>query len=288
MATFTRRVGKRGVRWTARVRLRGQVKTDTFGSKAAAEAWARAQEGAIETGTYRAAIPGKALILADAVDSMLADRQRLRLPPGSTFDNALKRFKRDLGLEPVGAIDWLQFAKDRIAAGVGGSTVAGDLAYATSVLAHAAERDPTVDPKAPGRARTALQKAGMQMTSRQRKRRITDAEIEALLACCDHCAKAACGDHTTGKRSAVSTHVFSDFISSLWDTRVLSRPNVSIGRPTIGGKAGRADSRACPLPEGATVLRTMIRVLQPRQAKRPTTGRMSAFRQDSNSRQAPI
>jgi integrase len=185
MATIIKYVGKRGTRWTARVRLRGREVTDTFGSKAAAEGWARAQEGAIETQTYRAATPGPALILADAIDALRTDRQRLRLPPGATFDHTLGRLKRDLGLEPVAAIDWLKYAKDRIAKGVKGSTVAGELAYAASVLGHAAESDPNVDAKAPGRARTALRKAGVQMTSRERKRRISDAEIKALLTWID-------------------------------------------------------------------------------------------------------
>ena len=186
MATFTKRTGKRGTRHTARVRLRGQKATETFATKAAGEAWARAKEGAVETGTFRTPSSNGRLIYADAIDAFRADRKRIHRPPGSTFNNALERHKRDLGLEAVAAIDWTKFAKDRLAAGVRGSTIAGDLAYATSVLLHAAETDSSIDAKAPNRARAALRQAGVQVAhSRQRKRRISDAEIKRLLAWID-------------------------------------------------------------------------------------------------------
>src|SRR5436190_4110369 len=107
MATFTKRTGKRGTRWTVRVRLRGRSVTDTFGSKDAADRWARAQEGAIETGEFRAPDANGAMLFADAVDALRTDRKRMRRPPGATFDNALDRLKDALGLEPIAAIDWL-------------------------------------------------------------------------------------------------------------------------------------------------------------------------------------
>jgi len=185
MATFYKRSGKKGTRWTARVRLQNKRDTKTFATKAEAEAWARVQEGKIETRDFAPRRRGAETLIADAIDALRKDRTRLRLPPGATFDNALDRLKRDHGLESAADFDWLAYAKDRIAAGVIGSTVAGDLAYATSVLSHAAETDPTIDPRAPGRARTALRKAGVQMTSRERNRRISDAEITALLAWID-------------------------------------------------------------------------------------------------------
>src|SRR5437773_3553638 len=109
----------------------------------------------------------------------------MRRPPGGTFDNALDRLKNSLGLEPIVAIDWLKYAKDRLAEGVRGSTVAGDLAYAGAVLGLAAESDSRIDATAAGSARTALRKAGVQVTSRERNRRVSDAEIERLLAWID-------------------------------------------------------------------------------------------------------
>jgi len=180
MATFTKRDGKRGTRWTVRVRLDGRHITKTFGSKDAGTKWARLQEGKIETRDFVATKTGSGMLIADAIDSLRVERTRLRLPPGDTFDGALDRLRRDHGLESAAGFDWVAYAKDRIASGVGGSTVAGDLAYATSVLRHAAESDANIDAKAPGRARKALGNAGVQMASRERKRRVSDAEITAL------------------------------------------------------------------------------------------------------------
>jgi integrase len=186
MASITKRTSKsKGTRYTVRVRLKSKWTTETFGSKAAAEAWARVQEGRIETREFVAPPDGGAMLIGDAVDSLRAERASLRRPPGATFSHALKRLKQKHGLEVAAAFDWLKYAKDRIAAGARGSTVAGDLAYATSVLTHAAEHDPTIDGKGPARARAALRKLGLQMTSRERNRRITDAEIAALLTWID-------------------------------------------------------------------------------------------------------
>ena len=50
MATFYKRKGARGVRWTARVRIAGRETTKTWSTKVAAEKWARAQETAIDGG----------------------------------------------------------------------------------------------------------------------------------------------------------------------------------------------------------------------------------------------
>src|SRR5438093_13676534 len=101
MATFTKRTGKRGTRWTARVRLRGKHPTDTVPTLEAAKAWARAQEAAIEIGVFHPSNPNGGSILADGIDNLRADRKRLRRAPGSTFDNALDRLKRELGLQPM-------------------------------------------------------------------------------------------------------------------------------------------------------------------------------------------
>ncbi len=65
MASFWKRKGKRGVRWTARVRIKGRKVTRTWSTLAAAEAWARAQETAIDDGKYLAPQPGSGRIFAD-------------------------------------------------------------------------------------------------------------------------------------------------------------------------------------------------------------------------------
>ena len=184
MASIRRSRARPKARATLPGPAQDQDVTETFGSKAAGEAWARVQEGKIEAREFVAPPVGGAMLIADAVDSLRAERARLRLPPGTTFANALDRLKRDHGLEVAADFDWLKFAKDRIAGGARGSTAAGDLAYATSVLRHAAETDPTIDPKAPGRARTALRKAGVQVyragaqSAHQRRRNRRSARVD--------------------------------------------------------------------------------------------------------------
>ena len=183
MATFRKYTSARGTRWTARVRIHGHHATDTFSTKAAAESWARAQETAFERGEYRAPQPGSGPILADAVDDLLAHRKRLKRAPGKTFANALERLKKKHGLEPLGNLTvafWRRLALDRIAKGASGSTVASDLAYATSVLRHASREGHAVDAAAPGKARTMLREDGVRVVSKERTRRLTDAEITAI------------------------------------------------------------------------------------------------------------
>ena len=63
MATFYKRKGKRGTRWTARVRFAGREVTKTFGTKGAAETWARSQETAIEAGEFKR--PAAGVIFAE-------------------------------------------------------------------------------------------------------------------------------------------------------------------------------------------------------------------------------
>lgn len=188
MATFYKRSGARGVRWTARVRIKGRERTKTFPTKAAAERWARAQETAIDEGKFLAPEPGSGPIFSDVVDDFVRHRKRIKRQPGKTFANALDRLKDEHGLEPLGNLNaafWRKHALDRIADGVTGSTVAGDLAYASSVLHHAAREGHAVDAGAPGRARTMLREDGTRVTSRTRTRRLTDDEIKAMLEWAD-------------------------------------------------------------------------------------------------------
>lgn len=188
MATFEKREGKRGTRWLARVRRMGREVTRTFGTKGAAQSWARAQETAIESGEFRSPTPGSGPLFADAVDALLTHRRRISRPPGSTFANALARLKKEHGLEPLAHMDaafWHRHALARMDKGAGGSTVASELAYAGTVLALADRDGHAVDTKAPSKARTMLSDDGIAVVSKHRTRRISDDEISALLAWID-------------------------------------------------------------------------------------------------------
>lgn len=190
MATFYKRTGRKGVRYTARVRLEGVEKAKTFSTKASAQAWARAQEGAIETGEFRLEVPEAGRIFADAVDLFLEHRKNIRRPPGKTFGNALARLKEELGLEPLKNLTptfWRRHALDRMAGKrpVSSQTAVGDLLYVASVMRHARREGWAVDAEAPAQARSELRDEGLRVTSRIRDRRLGDDELRRLLAACD-------------------------------------------------------------------------------------------------------
>jgi integrase len=183
MATYYKRKGTRGVRWTARVRLSGREVTKTFGSKAAAETWVRAQEGAIELGEFRRPAT-RGIVLADLIDNLTKHRIMVRRPLGKTATNSLRRIKDQHGLEPIDALTvpfWRKHALDRVKGGVESQTAAQDLLYAAAVVRHAARDGIAVAKDAPAQARLQLKDEGLRVTSRMRERRISDAELVSLL-----------------------------------------------------------------------------------------------------------
>ena len=187
MGSITEYKGKRGTTYHARVRINGVHDSDSFKTHAAASRWIRSKEGAIVDGVYKAPSKSAGTILHDAIEGFENMRKRIGRPIGKSFAHALQRQKTGKhSLDSVAGIDWLKFALQRIEHdGVEGQTVASELAYMGSVLKHAAKDDPTIDPTAPGRARTALREMGLRVVSRERNRRITDAEIDAILKACD-------------------------------------------------------------------------------------------------------
>lgn len=188
MATFYKRKGKQGVRWTVRIRREGREVTKTYATKAAAETWARAQEQAIETGTFLAVDPRAGAIFADLVDAFTAHRKKIKRAPRGTFANALIRLKDEHGLEPASTLNaafWRRHALDRIAGGVTSQTAVGELAYAGSVLAHAKREGLIQDARGPAEARAHIADEGLRINSRRRERRIPDVELDALLEASD-------------------------------------------------------------------------------------------------------
>src|SRR5580765_2882725 len=101
MATVYSRRRKNGLRWTARVRIDGAEHSKTFNTKAAAQGWARAQEGRIEEGTYSPPRASAVPLFADLIDDFLEHRKRIRRVPGKSFAGGLKRLRDEHGLEPA-------------------------------------------------------------------------------------------------------------------------------------------------------------------------------------------
>lgn len=186
MGTIRKRKRKDGYRYTARVRLNGREITKTFGKEAAAQTWVRIQEAAIESGEFRR--PEKGVIFADLVDAFLEHRKTINRPLGKTAANSLARLKDQHGLEPAGALTgafWRKVALARIAKGAQSQTAAQDLLYASAVVRHAARDGVGVDRDGPRDARDRLQEEGLRVTSRPREGRISDAELDRLLAWID-------------------------------------------------------------------------------------------------------
>jgi integrase len=195
MATFYKRKGARGIRWTARVRFAGRHVTKTFATRAAAESWARSQEIAIESGEFKR--PSVGVIFADLVDAMLAHRKVIRRPLGKTATHVITRLKLQHGLEPVDALTeefWRKHVLARMAGDRGAAdakpvtsqTAAQDLLYASAIVRHAADDGVKVARDAPARARSKLRDNDhLRVSSRARVGRISDAELEALLAWID-------------------------------------------------------------------------------------------------------
>jgi integrase len=187
VATYNKRKGKRGIRWTARVRVGGREATKTFATKGAAEDWAKAQERAIESGEFQK--PADGVIFADLVDNLLKHRQTIRRPLGKTASNALTRLKAKHGLEPAAALTaafWRRHALTRMSKDNASSqTAAQDLLYAAAVVRHAARDSITVDKDAPAKARSQLKDEGLRVSSRMREGRISDEQLDALLTWID-------------------------------------------------------------------------------------------------------
>lgn len=187
MATFYKRAGKRGVRWTARVRIEGREVTKTFATKGAAETWARAQEVAIESGQF--VRPAVGVIFADLVDRLTKHRATIRRPLGKTATNTLARLKALHGLEPAAALTaafWRRHALTRMSKDqVTSQTAASELLYAAAVVRHAARDGVNVDREAPAKARLQLKDEGLRISSRMREGRITDDQLAALFAWID-------------------------------------------------------------------------------------------------------
>jgi integrase len=179
MATFQRR----GEKWRAIVRKAGaKPVARTFPTKAAAREWAVQVEHEISTGRYRRPARGR---LCDVIDRYLAETAELR-PIGRTKRSAIEGLRNALGDLPLRALDTqalIRFALDRRRAGAGPVTIGIDLSYLGTILRSArALWGIEADTEAVADARVALRRMGLVDRARERDRRPTKDELEALFA----------------------------------------------------------------------------------------------------------
>jgi integrase len=179
MATFQRR----GEKWRAIVRKAGaKPVARTFPTKAAAREWAVQVEHEISTGRYRRPARGR---LSDVIDRYLVEAAELR-PIGRTKRSAIGGIRSALGDLPLTAIDTqslIRFALDRHRAGAGPVTIGIDLSYLGTILRTArALWGIETNTEAITDARVALRRLGLVERARERDRRRSEDELEALFA----------------------------------------------------------------------------------------------------------
>jgi integrase len=182
MATFRRR----GDRWQAQVRKPGAAaQSASFDTKAAAQRWARRIEHDIDEGKAR----GKAVVPAMTIRAIIERYEREvepHKPIGRTKLSALRILKQELGAIKLRSLDAeriIDFAKQRAANGTGGVTIGIYLSYLGTILRTAKALWQIGVTDAPVReAREALAIIGLTGRSKERDRRPTADELEALFA----------------------------------------------------------------------------------------------------------
>lgn len=181
MASIIERDG----RYRALVRKAGISRCATFDTKAAARHWAAKVEREAEelksSGIMR---PGTTTI-KELIERYVGE-QYPRRPWGRSKSNDLARLKRDLGSYKAGEItsrDITEYFEDRNSQGAGGVTVSAQVGYLIAVLEVARTLwHLDVPVQAAKDARKALSSVGLLAKSKRRDRRITDAELEAIIA----------------------------------------------------------------------------------------------------------
>jgi integrase len=180
MASIIERDG----RFRALVRRKGHTKCETFSTKAAAKAWAARVESEVEQMRSGGVMQARGMTVGD-----LVDRYTRELYPAKRWGKSksadLDRLKRELGdvaADKLTAALIVDSFRERNAQGAGEVVIAGQLGYLTDVLRVARtvwHLDVSV--QAAQDARSALKHIGLVGKSRERDRRVTDAEVAQII-----------------------------------------------------------------------------------------------------------
>ena len=174
----------RNGRWTAQVNAGGTRTSKTFASKIEATRWARQTEVAADNGKTPTGRDLKLGGLIGAYIEHIADLNpsRSKLAMLGTVNESMGRIPlRNL----IRAKPYLDFVKERSAAGAGPSTIGQDLSYLRAALAAGAtlmDINTSAQITALGSARTLLNAAGAVSRSQERNRRPTEKELLNLKA----------------------------------------------------------------------------------------------------------
>ncbi|MEY8140968.1 tyrosine-type recombinase/integrase [Falsihalocynthiibacter sp. CO-5D18] len=169
-------------KYRAQVRKHGVYKARTFDRKSDATHWASDVERAIAGGSTADTIePPKDMTLAHVIAAYTN-----QVTVGRTNLANLERIAKRIGstsIRKLNAVDVQGFVEGRLAEGVGGATLAGDLSALSSVLKWARHfKRIDVNPDLAKDARTSLTTARVDTRSNERTRVPTQDEIARLMA----------------------------------------------------------------------------------------------------------
>lgn len=174
-----------GDRWRAQVRRKG-VKpiTKTFGTKAAAQAWARRVEADIDAGTHRDEIPVTVSDLIDCYKTLREDSGRPVRDDGNQW-YMLKHLDDGFGMLKVLQLDTdriIKWAQGRKRDGAGPYTLNMEVSLLGTVLRHTSSVKNLRLPDVVGEARPTLKYLGLIGGGGKRDRRPTADELSRLFA----------------------------------------------------------------------------------------------------------
>jgi integrase len=181
MASITERGGK----WRALVRMAGHTKCATFRSRAAAKQWATRVEGEFEELRASGIVQPKGLTIGD-----LIDRYTTELYPAKKWGRSktadLARLKKELGhisADKLNSAHIVKSFRDRHKEGAGPVVISAQAGYLANVLKVARTMwHFDVPLQAAQDARSALSNFGLVGKGQRRDRRISEAELERILA----------------------------------------------------------------------------------------------------------
>lgn len=166
------------------MRRRGHVRCATFAARKDAQSWADQIESQIDQ-LHASGVTQAKGTLADLIDRYTTELYSLK-PWGRSKTADLRRLKKDLGaiaVADLSALHITRYFQRRRQEGTGGVTISAQAGYLITVLKVArtvwrvnAPVQAAID------ARTALAEIRLIHKSKRRDRRVTDAEIQGLLA----------------------------------------------------------------------------------------------------------
>jgi integrase len=175
---------KRGDSYRALVRRAGHKHCKTFGSRKAAQDWAKKVEGEIDELKGSGVMQPKGLTIGDLIDRYIRELYPVK-PWGRSKAADLASLKKTFGHIPAGELTGQHITlayQKRAAAGAGPVTISASIGYLVGVLTVARTLwHLDVPLQAAQDARTALCTVKLVGKSKRRDRRVSDAEITRII-----------------------------------------------------------------------------------------------------------